>query len=171
MTNGQDQRRSPAGPSEEGEAQRTQRQMLELLNEVRVAMPGVQVLFAFLLIVPFQAAFHDITGPEKSLYWIALIASALATACFTSEAAHHRLLFHLGQREYIIRSGNRMAIAGLIALAVAMTSALGLVTDLLYGSTTARIVVVAAAIAFASLWFGAPLLRRRRILASRDDDR
>ncbi len=145
---------------EETDGARTQRQLIELLNEVRVAMPGVQVLFAFLLALPFQSRFSEITGSERTLYYTALLSSALASALFVASASIHRVLFHLHQREYIIRTGNRLTLAGLGALAVAMTAAISLATEFIYNDTVAKIVGVGTGLFLLGFWFILPLERR-----------
>ena len=146
----------------ETELQRSQRQLLELLNEVRVAMPGVQVLFAFLLALPFQARFGELSDSEKALYFAALLSAATSAACFVASAALHRLLFRHGQRAYIIAVSNRLVIAGIIGLAVAMAAAITLVTAFIYSSTAAWIVAGGTVLALGSLWFALPLSRRIR---------
>ncbi|HVP02514.1 MAG TPA: DUF6328 family protein [Solirubrobacteraceae bacterium] len=146
----------------ETELQRSQRQLLELLNEVRVAMPGVQVLFAFLLALPFQARFAELGRVEKALYFAALLAAATSSACFVASAALHRLLFRHGQRAYIISVSNRLSIAGIVCLAVAMATAITLVTAFIYSAAAAVVVGGGTVIVVAGLWFGLPLSRRLR---------
>ncbi len=146
----------------ETELQRSQRQLLELLNEVRVAMPGVQVLFAFLLALPFQARFGELSDAEKALYFAALLAAATSSACFVASAALHRLLFRHGQRAYIIAVSNRLVIAGIVGLAAAMAAAITLVTAFIYSSTAAWIVAGGTLLVLGGLWFALPLSRRIR---------
>ncbi len=154
--------RPPQQPfwGDETEGARTQRQLVELLNEVRVAMPGVQVLFAFLLALPFQSRFSEITGNERTMYYTALLSSALASAFFVASAAIHRVLFHLHQREYIIRTGNRLTLAGLLALAVAMTAAISLATEFIYNDTAAKIAGLCTGLFLLGVWFVLPIERR-----------
>src|SRR3954454_10509058 len=153
-----------SGPPQRGreEQDRLNRQLLEAFNELRVALPGVQVLFAFLLAVPFQQRFGQVTTFERYVYIVTLLASAAATAFLIAPTGYHRLLFQRGDRPLIIRHGTRMFIAGLAALAVAMTGAVYLVTEIVFSTVTAVAVGVAAASMFFWLWFGAALARRHR---------
>src|SRR3954449_2606728 len=122
-------------PQRGGEARaRPNRQLLELLNELRVALPGVQVLFAFLLAVPFQQRFSEVTTFERYVYIVTLLASAAATAFLIAPTGYHRLLFQRGDRPLIIRHGTRMFICGLISLALAMTGAVYLVTEIVFST-------------------------------------
>jgi len=143
------------------EQERLNRQLLELLNELRVALPGVQVLFAFLLAVPFQQRFREATDFQKYVYLLTLLASATTTALLIAPTGYHRLLFQRGARPRIIEHGTRMLIAGLVSLALAMTGAVYLVTDFLFSAATAVAIGAAAAVVFGWLWFGQALLRRR----------
>src|SRR5919201_6878909 len=102
------------------ERDRTDRQMAELLQELRVALPGVQILFAFLLTVPFSTGFQKATSFQRTLFFITLLATAASTVCLIAPTATHRLRFHGGDRRYIIESANRLLIAGLVFLAVAI---------------------------------------------------
>ena len=146
----------------EEEQDRLNRRLLELLNEIRVAMPGVQVLFGFLLAVPFQQRFAAATAFQRDVYFFTLVSSALATALFIAPIAYHRVMLGEGERPHIIRLGTRLLIAGLIALALAMNGAVLLVVDVLFGPATAAVTTVATTSVFAWLWFGMGLLRRRR---------
>jgi ACR3 family arsenite efflux pump ArsB len=144
------------------EQERLNRQLLELLNELRVAVPGVQVLFAFLLTVPFQQGFNDVTRLEKHVYLVTLLASAVSIAFLIAPTSYHRLLWQRGLRPEIIRRGARMLVAGILALAVAITGAVFLVVSYLFDGDTAYSVGIATGGLFLVLWFGLPLLRRLR---------
>ena len=157
-----DDQPSLAPPGENAD-DRTQRQLLELLNELRLAMPGVQVLFAFLLAVPFQSRFGQVTEAQKALYVVALLAAAGASACFIASTAAHRLLFHRHQREYVIRAGNRLLIAGLGSLVVAMSAAAGLVVGFVYSPAAGWVALAATAGLLSAMWFVVPLSRRARL--------
>jgi hypothetical protein len=149
----------PSG-REESEGERLDRNLGELLQELRVALPGVQVLFAFLLAVPFQQNFTKITNFQKDVYFATLLLTAISAALLISPSAYHRLTFRMQQKDHLIFLANRFAIAGLGCLALAMTGAIVLITDVLF-STGATIVTGAAAISvFALLWYGLPLKRR-----------
>lgn len=146
----------------ESDGDRSERQLNELLTEVRVAMPGVQVLFAFLLAVPFQTRFKEVTDAERALYVATLLTSGIASACFISLAATHRLLFRHRQREFIIRTGNRFMLLGLAALAAAMSCATALVISFVYSAAAGWVALGAAALLFSMLWFVLPLARLHR---------
>jgi hypothetical protein len=109
------------------------RQMAELLQELRIALPGVQILFAFLLTVPFAQGFQNVTNFQRDLYFATLLATTASTACLIAPSATHRLRFHQKERAYIIESSNRLLIAGLAFLAIAMVCAVTLITDYLFG--------------------------------------
>ena len=147
----------------EDPGERSQRQLIELLNELRVAMPGVQVLFAFLLAVPFQSRFATVTTTERALYVGALLGAAAASACFIASTAAHRLLLHRHQRAYVIAIGSRLLLAGLGALIVAMSCAAGLVISFVYTPAAGWAALAATAISLASMWFLVPLQRRRML--------
>jgi membrane-associated HD superfamily phosphohydrolase len=149
----------PSG-REESEDARLDRNLGELLQELRVALPGVQVLFAFLLAVPFQQNFTKITAFEKKVYFATLLCTAISAALLIAPSAYHRLTFHLQQKHELIFLANRFTIAGLSFLALAMTGAIVLITDVLFGGITTVITGVAAAATFATLWYVLPLSRR-----------
>ena len=155
----------PDEPAEEAdrsdeEQQRLNRQMTELLNELRVAMPGVQVLFAFLLAVPFQQRFQTVNAFQRDVYLFTLLAAATATAFLVAPSAYHRIAFQEHEKERIIQMGTRQFVCGIVALAVAMTGAVLLVTDVLFRAATTIVVVVGVAAVFAWLWFGIGLWRK-----------
>jgi membrane-associated HD superfamily phosphohydrolase len=149
----------PSG-REESEDARLDRNLGELLQELRVALPGVQVLFAFLLAVPFQQNFTKITLFEKKVYFATLLCTAISAALLIAPSSYHRLTFHLQQKHELIHLANRFTIAGLSFLALAMTGAIVLITDVLFGGITTVITGVAAAATFATLWYALPLRRR-----------
>ena len=144
---------------EETEKQRLDRNLEQLLGELRVALPGVQVLFAFLLVVPFNQRFADITSFQRTVYFVTLLCATAACACLIAPTAHHRIEFREQDKERIVMGGNRLAIAGLVLLATAMTGAITLVTDFLYSSTTTTITAVLVALLFALLWYVVPIKR------------
>ncbi len=156
-------------PHEDAEA-REQRQLGELLQELRVAMPGVQLLFAFLLVVPFNQRFADTTQAQRGIYLGVLLCATLASALFIAPTAYHRIMFHRGDRPRLIHSATRMALAGLVFLALAMTGAVLLVTDFLFGAATSAVCTALVAAAFAWLWFGLALTRRATGSRLRHDD-
>jgi membrane-bound acyltransferase YfiQ involved in biofilm formation len=136
------------------------RQMMELLNELRVAMPGVQILFGFLLTVPFQQRFQRVNEFQETVYFVTLISAAVATAFLIAPSAYHRLMLEQHDKPRIIHIGSGQMIAGLGALALAMNGAVLLVTDVLFEADTVTVTVVLLASLYLTLWFGFPLLRR-----------
>ena len=136
------------------------RQMIELLNELRVAMPGVQILFGFLLTVPFAQGFTKVTDFQRDVYFVTVLLAALTTACLIAPSAAHRLLFHQGERPWLIEHANRMLIAGLLFLGLALVGAILLVTDYLFGGAIVVIAPAGLAAVIAFLWFARPLVRR-----------
>jgi uncharacterized RDD family membrane protein YckC len=152
----------PEDERSDAEQERLNRQMTELLNELRVAMPGVQVLFAFLLAVPFQQRFETVNAFQRDVYLVTLLAAATATAFFIAPSAYHRIAFQQHEKARIIQMGTRQFICGLVALAVAMNGAVLLVTDVLFQAPTEIITTVGVGALFLWLWFGIGLLRRWR---------
>jgi hypothetical protein len=146
----------------ETELERLDRNLGELLQELRVALPGVQVLFAFLLTVPFQQGFQKATSFQKDIYLVTLLLTALATALLIAPSAYHRLEFRQGDKEHIVDVANALAICGFGVLAAAMSSAILLVTDYLFSPATATICTIGAAVVLYGLWYAAPITRRRR---------
>jgi hypothetical protein len=146
----------------EEEQQQLNRQMIELLNELRVAMPGVQVLFGFLLAVPFQQRFAQATAFQRDVYFVTLVSAATATAFLIAPSAYHRIAFQRHDKPDIIERGSRWLIWGLVALAVAMLGAVLLVTDFLFKAPTVVVTTIVLAALFVWLWFGFGLWRRMR---------
>lgn len=153
---------------DETPAQRADRNLAELLQELRVALPGVQVLFAFLLTVPFTQRFEDLTRFQEKLYFAVLLATALATALFIAPTAGHRILFRRQQKEFLVVAANRFALAGLGVLAVAMCGVIALISDFLFSAGATIVTTAASALVFAGLWYAGPLLRRRVMEAEED---
>jgi Family of unknown function (DUF6328) len=158
----------PSGREESDDA-RLDRNLGELLQELRVALPGVQVLFAFLLAVPFQQSFAEITPFEKDVYFGTLLCTAISAALLISPSAYHRLTFHLQQKRQLVFLANRLTIAGLAFLALAMTGAIMLITDVLFGALATAVFSAAAAAMFIALWGVLPL--RRRLSLAREEER
>jgi positive regulator of sigma E activity len=144
----------------ETEFERLTRELDQLLGELRVAMPGVQVLFAFLLAVPFQQRFAQATEFQRVVYFMALLASAAASALFVAPTAYHRLMFRQRDKPRLVAISTKLAVAGLVCLAFAMNAAVLLVTDVLFSRTTAVVTVVATGTLFVGLWFVLGLARK-----------
>jgi hypothetical protein len=141
------------------EQRKRDRQMMELLNELRVALPGVQILFAFLLTVPFAQGFQRTTSFQRDLFYAVLIATALSTICLIAPTATHRLRFHRSDRAYIIESANTFLIAGLIFLGIAILGAVWLITDYLFDGVSVWLFPILVALVLAGTWFVRPLAR------------
>jgi hypothetical protein len=141
------------------EQDRTERQMAELLQELRVALPGVQILFAFLLTVPFSQGFSRVTNFQKDLFFATLMCTALSTACLIAPTATHRLRFHQRDRNYVIEVAHKLTIAGLVLLAMAILLAVALITDFLFDGAARWIWPALVGVVIAVLWFIRPLLR------------
>ena len=157
----------PVRLRDETDTERLDRNLIELLQEVRVVQTGVQVLFAFLLTVPFSNRFDQITGFQRGAYFAALVGTAAASVLLIAPTAVHRILFRMGQKEYMVELSNRLAMGGLLSLAIAMVAAMLLVTDVMFGGAVAVVVAVATALAFGVVWAGLPLRRRREVRAAR----
>jgi hypothetical protein len=150
---------------DETEFERLDRNLVELLQELRVVQTGVQVLFAFLLTVPFSARFDQITDFQRGAYFTALVGTAAASVLLIAPTSVHRILFRLGQKEYMVDLANRLALGGLLSLAVAMIAVMLLVSDVMFGLAFAIVIASATALAFGFVWALLPLRRRRRIVA------
>jgi Flp pilus assembly protein TadB len=148
---------------DETELERYDRNLNELLGELRVALPGVQVLFAFLLVAPFNQRFGRTSQFERDLYLAALLFTLFASILLIAPTVIHRLEFGRGEKRYIVRAGNRLTIAGLVVFAIGLTCAIALVTHYLFGPTTAIVTTAVAVLAFSMIWFVWPLLHRRAV--------
>jgi hypothetical protein len=151
----------------ETQLERLDRNLEELTGELRVVVTGVQVLFAFLLIVPFNTGFAHVGAFERTVYFVTLVLAALAAVCTIAPSAAHRFLFRHDDKHHIVFSSNRVVIAGLAFLALAMCGCLLLVTTKLFGVTAGVLTAVLGALPFAVLWFALPL-RRLRLLDEQD---
>jgi hypothetical protein len=137
------------------------RQMIELLNELRVALPGVQILFAFLLTVPFAQRFSRISDFQRDVFFVTLLATTLSAACLIAPSAAHRLRFHQSDRDWLIESANGLMIVGLVFLAIAIGAAFLLITDVLYDGVRVWIYSLSVWLVILGLWFARPLMRYR----------
>jgi Family of unknown function (DUF6328) len=155
-----DSEEQSGGQRGETEEERIDRELIELLNELRVALPGVQVLFAFLLTVPFTQRFRQLTEVQEYTFFVALLCTTMGSVLLIAPSAYHRLRFREHDKKQMLFTANRLAIAGTIFLALAMTSAVYLVTDLVFHATLTVIVTALAAGAFGWFWYGLPLLRK-----------
>jgi Family of unknown function (DUF6328) len=145
---------------DETELERLDRNLSELLQELRVAQTGVQILFAFLLSLPFTQRFGSTTDFQKDLYLWTLIFSAAASAFLIAPVPFHRLVFRQHDKHRLVWSANRLALAGLACLAVAIVSAICLIVDFLFSTGAAVAVTAAMVVLFGALWLVVPLARR-----------
>jgi MFS family permease len=149
-----------ADPHDESEAERADRNLAELLQELRVAGLGVQVLFGFLLSLPFTSRFTRLSGGQRDLYLACIVLAAVATALLLGPVAYHRLVFRRGQKESLVQAASVMAIAGLVAVGLAVSAAVLLVASFVTGGLAAGLITALIALMFGLLWFAFPLTRR-----------
>jgi hypothetical protein len=147
------------GHSNESQSERINRELIELLNELRVALPGVQVLFAFLLTVPFSQGFVKTTDFQRDLLFGVLAATAISAALLIAPSAWHRLRFRQRDKELILSAANRMAIAGLGFLAIAMVGAVMLIANYAFSETLTVVSGIIAFLVFGGRWYLIPLFR------------
>jgi Family of unknown function (DUF6328) len=157
-----------AGARGETPMQRADRAYGEILQEVRVAQTGVQILFAFLLALAFQARFADITSFQRGVYAVTLMLCAAATALLIAPAAFHRMIYRRRLKQHLVRVANRLAITGLVLLLLSMVSAVLLIMDVVLGRVPAFILAAAVLTWFTMWWFVLPLHTRVRDLAADD---
>ena len=147
-------------PRDESPRKRLDRNTIELLNELRVASTGIQVMFAFLLVVPFNKGWHEVDGFERTVYFITLLDVASAAFLLMAPAIHHRILFRQGQKPFLVHLANHIAIAGMALLAVGFIGILVLLSDFVLGGAAPVIVGALAATFVGGLWFVVPVVRR-----------
>jgi uncharacterized MnhB-related membrane protein len=153
---------TPARPSET-KAERADRNMGELLQELRVALPGVQVLFGFLLTVPFAQGFEKLNGDQRDLYFGILMSTAVATAFLIAPSAMHRVLFHQHDKEHLVKLSNVLAIIGLLVLGISITGAVLLIADFIFDGPKVAIFTAVIGGLLLVLWVALPLYRRLRL--------
>jgi hypothetical protein len=144
----------------ESPARRLDRNTIELLNELRIAGTGIQVMFAFLLIVPFNTGWRHTDSFERTVYFVTLLVVAASAFLLMAPPVHHRMLFRHGEKQFLVRLGNDFAIAGMALLAVGFVGILVLLSDVVLGGAAPAIVGGLASVFVASLWFGLPIVRR-----------
>jgi hypothetical protein len=146
---------------EESDKERVDRELIELLNGLRVALPGVQVLFAFLLILPFQQGWGEIEELARHVYFAALVACAIASALLIAPSIYHRLNFRRRNKERMLLDSNQMAILGSAFVAVGIACVIFLIADVVYGPVMATVATVLVITLYGGLWWLLPLVRRR----------
>jgi hypothetical protein len=142
--------------------ERLDRNSAELMAQLRVAGTGIQVLLAFLLVVPFNARWSQATAFDRYVYFVTLICMAAAAVLLIAPSVHHRVLFRHGEKRYLVTMGNRLAIIAMVLVTVGLTGILLLISNVLFGGVTAAIVAVVALVGVATLWFGVPLHQMHR---------
>ena len=155
----------------ETEHERLNRNLEQLLQELRVALPGVQVLFAFLLAVPFNQRFGQVTEFQKALYYVTLLTTAVAAAFLIAPSAMHRIEFRADDKRHIVFTANKLSIIGFAFLGVAMTTAVLLITEFLYDGAIAVITTAIVAGLFFGLWYVVPLARLRHLSRTKPNKR
>jgi hypothetical protein len=152
---------TPADPRDESQAERDDRNLAELLQELRVAGLGVQVLFGFLLSIPFTAKFSRLGQGQRELYLASPVLAAVSTALLLGPVAYHRMVFRQRQKEHLVRAASSMAVLGLGAVGLAISSAVLLVTSYVATALPAALITIFIAALFGGLWFAFPLARHR----------
>ena len=150
------------GGRDETRLERLDRNTVELLNELRVAGTGIQVLLAFLLVAPFDSRFSRLSPFERDDYLVTLVCIALAATLLIAPSIHHRILFRHHQKPYLLRVGNQAMIVGMVFLGVGLVGILVLISDLVFGAAAAVIAGVVTGVVIGALWLGVPLARRRK---------
>jgi len=153
-------RMGAVGEADEDHDERVNRELIELLNELRVALPGVQVLFAFFLVVPFSQRFERITSAQRAVYFGAFVCAALATALLIAPSSYHRIHFRRRDKERMLLTSNKLAISGMAFLALSMGGVVYLISDVLYHVTPASVVTGLVTAFVVWFWYGLPLSRR-----------
>jgi len=164
MRDGEEQAPLPG----ESPQQRINRELIELLNEIRIALPGVQVLFAFLLVVPFGPGWRHTTALQRHTYVFSIVTAALATVIMITPSSYHRLLWRQPQKEHMLITSNALLIAGMAFLAMAISGSLFFVVSFALGTWAAAITTAAIIVVILVLWYVMPLARRNEVWRDRD---
>lgn len=162
MTDPNEARSAGSSGRDETELEKLDRNFQDMLQELRVSQTGVQILFAFLLTLAFTQRFEDINTFQRNTYVVTLMASVAATILFIAPVAYHRIVFRQHMRPELVRDGNRMAMAGLCFLAIAMSGAILLIVDVVLGDTWATVLTAVVLLFMLVLWYVLPLVQRRR---------
>jgi Family of unknown function (DUF6328) len=144
----------------ESAKERVDRELIELLNELRVALPGIQVLFAFLLTVPFTQRFPQVTTTQRTTFFFAFINTAISSILLIAPTVIHRLEFRAGDKEQVLKISNQLTIAGTFFLAAAIISVVFLISDVLYDGALPVITTIVIGLLVLGVWYAVPLQRR-----------
>jgi Family of unknown function (DUF6328) len=161
---------TPSGQAPSSEApgrnethlEKLDRNTIELLNELRVAGTGIQVLLAFLLVAPFNQRFKSLTAFERGDYFVTLVCIAAAAALLIAPSVHHRIMFRQGEKSYLVELGSKLALVASGFLAVGLTGIIVLITHMVFGSAPSIAAGVVAGAALVGVWFALPLRQLRR---------
>lgn len=146
--------------SEESKKERIDRELIELLNGLRVALPGVQVLFAFLLTVPFSNGYSRMSGFQRDVFFATFISTAIATAFLIAPSTNHRIQFRQDDKERLLMRANWLAIVGTVFLAFAVMGAVFLITDIIFGVLATSLATGLLGLLIVWLWYVIPVYRR-----------
>jgi len=138
------------------------RELVELLNEVRVGIPGVAVLFAFLLSLPFTVRFETLSWVQEAAYLTAFFATTVAIVLLMTPSIYHRVRWRQHDKDALLRRSNALALVGFACLGIALVSCVLLVSELVLPSPLGAVLAVAVAVLVAGLWYGMPVSRRVR---------
>jgi Family of unknown function (DUF6328) len=159
----QDRQETPNDPQTgETPKERIDRELIELLNELRVLLPGIQVLFAFLLTVPFSQRFTEVNGPEKAAFFVAVLCTAASTIALMTVPNYHRMTFRQATKERLIFMANGLTLVGTAFLGIAVVAVMYLITDFLYDGAGVAFTTIVTAVAIVALWFLMPLTSKAR---------
>jgi hypothetical protein len=154
--------RAEAARSNESPKERVDRELGELLEEIRVILPGVEILFGFLIILPFSEGFGDIHGSERIVYLVSLLCVSTGLALLVAPTPYHRIRFREGDKPALLLIANRMVVCAAVLVAIGIALSLYLAVQTVVGSTTAGVIAGFNALWIAWFWFGLPLLRRHQ---------
>lgn len=144
----------------ESRSERIDRELIELINEVRVALVGVQVLFAFLLAVPFAQGFETTTSFQRDLFFVVLCTTAISTALLVTPSAYHRLNFRARDKEQMLKTSNVVILAGLVFVALSIVGSVAFVADFIFSPAVTITCAAAGLSLFFGMWFVLPVMRR-----------
>jgi Family of unknown function (DUF6328) len=155
--------KDPLAGRDETELERTDRNLVELLQEARVVQTGVQILFGFLLTIAFQPKFAKLSSFQKGVYLGTLVFAASTLIMITAPSSWHRILFRQGDKEHLVEVANRFMVLGLASLGLTMTGVVMLLSDIVFPTWLTVLITAAAVLACSVLWYVLPLARRRAL--------
>jgi len=147
------------GDRDESPDERRDRELIELLNELRVTLPGVQVLLAFMLTIPFAQRFNTLSGLQKDTFIVAFLTVTCSTILLMTPTAYHRMRWRRREKERLLQTSNRLALVGIALLGIALAEVVFLVMDLMVDEPVAFLLAACTLLLLAGLWFALPLVR------------